>query len=371
MIPRGKLDISFSSVFAGIRYCLSDLLGFKAGSGVKINKAPNEVYCLSVRTGFDLTLKSLHLNPGDELLVTNINIPDMFSIIAANGLIAVPLAVNKHTLNIKIDDIEHAITPITRGILITHLFGAIMDTSAIVALAKKHGLFVIEDCAQAFNGTYQGDIGSDVVMYSFGLIKTNTALTGAVLRFNNSELAQKIYYLNSLLPTQKTQRYLNKLFKALVIKILTLKLPYTMLYWYSKRMGNDFDEILAGFTRGFPGEDVMSKISFRPCLPNIRLLHKRLDRFDPSMIIKRTNSALKRIANLPSEMKIGSMNLSNTYWVIPIESNDPQHFINVQRAKGIDATARASSLVKIGDLGNSKDDELDLSKLVYLPPLAH
>lgn len=365
MIPRGKLDISFFALLRGMGYCFSEILGIKGFKNV--NTEHDQLYTLSVRTGLDLILTSLDFEPGAEILVTNVNIPDMFSILKAHQLVSIPLAVNKHSLEISTQQMEASIRPSTKAILITHLFGATMNTEAIVKLAKGHGLIVLEDCAQAFNGLYAGHPLSDVVMYSFGLIKTNTSLTGAMLRFNNPSLYHNVVLLNDQLPIQSPKLYLKKIFKALAIKVITLRWIFSMLYVFTRASNRDFDDVLTGFTKGFPGADVMKKIRYRPCHANLKLMARRIDHFSVDKTQKRKELALSILSNVPDEMKIGSLNLHHTYWVIAIESRNREQIIEDLRTQGCDATAKASSLVKMESAAAFDKDELDLDKLVYLP----
>src|SRR4051812_32284088 len=120
MIPRGKIDITCTDILAGIYYCIADFFKIKQNSENSENK--NKFNCLSVRTGFDLVLSALNFPAGSEILVTDINIPDMFNIIAAHQLTAVPLSVNQYTLNVTPQQVAAAITPNTKAILVTHLF---------------------------------------------------------------------------------------------------------------------------------------------------------------------------------------------------------------------------------------------------------
>lgn len=366
MIPRGKLDISFFTLFKSIGYCILEIIRVKRFKKIKSN--PYTVDCLSVRTGLDLTLKALNFEQGSEILVIDINIPDMFSILSAHGLVSIPLSVNKHSLEISITQMKALIGPSTKAILITHLFGATMNIEAIVNLAKKHNLIILEDCAQAFNGLYAGHSLSDVMMYSFGLIKTNTSLTGAILHFNNHGLYDNVKLLNDQLPVQSTSLYLKKIFKALAIKTITLKWAFSLLYLFTKVLKKDFDDVLAGFTKGFPGADVMTKIKFRPCNANLRLMTTRIENFSLDRIDKRKRLALSILKNVPDEMKIGHLNHHHTYWALVVESEKPEELIKHLRMQGCDATSKASSLVKLESSTKSfEKDELDLDQLVYLP----
>jgi dTDP-4-amino-4,6-dideoxygalactose transaminase len=362
MVPRGQPDITYADIFRGLYYAL-----INAKSDPKNALPSNQLTCLSVRTGFDLTLSALNYPPGTEIIVTGISIPDMFAIITAHGLAAVPLCLNKHTLSHTPQQVEAAITPATKAILITHLFGGIMDTAEIVAIAKKHNLLIIEDCAQAFIGNgYMGNPQSDVVMFSFGFIKTNTTLSGAVLQINQPGLYNQVAQLNAQLPKQPSGVFIKKVWKALLAKILTTKLIYTLFYKITVGFGKDFDQALSGFTRGFPGADILQSIRFGLSDANKKLLGKRLAMFNPQRINKRKQVAHDILLNVPDAMKIGSFNLRHSYWVLPVQTKDTDALIVYLRTNGFDATKKASSLVAL-PASIAPDTDLLLEDLVYLP----
>jgi perosamine synthetase len=363
MIPRGKLYISYSELFTGLYYCL------RPGRPKAVQPNDGKLVYLSVRTGFDLVLRALNLTAGSEILVTDINIPDMFRIIAGHNLKAVPLPVNKHMLNISVAQIEAAITPDTKAILITHLFGGIMETDEIIAIAKKHKLIIFEDCAQAYAGNiYNGDPAADVVMFSFGFIKTNTTVSGAVIKINNEELLEKTSALNEQYIRQDTSSYFKKLLKVSFVKLLNSKTVYTLFYKLVIALGKDFEKVLSGFTKGFPGNDIFKQIRFRPCIANDLLLQKKLKNFDQQSITDRVQLANDVVNDIPDSYKIGRLNRRHTYWVIPIETNDADGLINYLRSHGFDASHKASSLVHLEPAGSTiSPDDLNLKKLVYLP----
>jgi len=366
MIARGRLDIRFTELFKGALYCIGSACGFKKEQP---RFPEGQLPCLSVRTGLHLVLEALNLKPGDEILVADINIPDMFAIIAAYHLKVVPLPIDKNTLGMSAGQIATAITPKTKLLLITHLFGAVMDTEPLLDIAKLHHLIVIEDCAQAYDGVYEGNLKSDVVLFSFGLIKTNTALSGAILHIRNEQLLAAVKILNNRLPVQKGNRYLKKIVNATLINIFVARWPFTIAYWLCKQFGKDFDALITGFTRGFPGADVMMKIKYRPCYGNLRMLQHKLSNFDQSRIHKRKLLANQLLLNVDSRNIIGAANLRHTHWVIPIVAPNPSLLIDKLREKGFDATSKASSLVKIGFTGLPRkiSNELILQNLVYLP----
>lgn len=366
MIPRGKLYISYKDLVSGIYYCLTDRFKYQKQG---IDQPTNKLICLSVRTGFDLVLSALNFPPGSEILVTNINIPDMFNIITGHNLTPVPISVNKHTLNISPTEVEAAITPATKVILITHLFGGIMETNVLIAIAQKHNLLIFEDCAQAYAGNiYDGNPASDIVMFSFGFIKTNTAVRGSIIKIKDNALYAEVTARNGQYPQQDIKGYFKKLFKVALVKLLTNKIIYTGFYNLVIAMGKDFEEVLDGFTKGFPGDDIFKQIRYRPCAANQKLLQSKLNNFDQQCITTRMQLANDILLNIPDDYKIGSKNEKHTYWVMPVETNDPDRLINYLRSNGFDASQKASSLIKL-DQPNAilNAEELTLENLVYLP----
>ena len=87
---------------------------------------------------------------------------------------------------------EAAITPKTKAVVPTHLYGTPCDMDAILAVARKHGVKVIEDCAQSTGARYKhvrvGNLG-DAAYYTFGLTKNITTLSGAMITTNDDQVA--------------------------------------------------------------------------------------------------------------------------------------------------------------------------------------
>ena len=148
-----------------------------------------------------LALKALGIGTGDEVIVPSNTF--IATALAVTYVGATPVFVEPdiRTFNINPALIEAAITGKTRAIMPVHLYGQACDMDAIMEIAKKHDLRVIEDCAQAHGATYKGRrVGSfgDVAGFSFYPGKNLGALgdAGAVVT-NNKELADKIRALGN------------------------------------------------------------------------------------------------------------------------------------------------------------------------------
>ncbi|MFQ5567332.1 MAG: DegT/DnrJ/EryC1/StrS family aminotransferase, partial [Paracoccaceae bacterium] len=131
----------------------------------------------SVRSGFDLLLQAMELEPGDEVIFSALNVKGMVKIVRKLGLVPVPVDLDISHFAPSLERLRAAITPRSKVLVVAHLFGARLDLDPVFELAREHGMLIAEDCAQAFNGRdYPGHPKADVAMFSFGPLKTATAL---------------------------------------------------------------------------------------------------------------------------------------------------------------------------------------------------
>lgn len=159
-------------------------------------KALNARYCISCGNGTDslvIALRSLGIGPNDEVITVSFTFFATAESISAVGATPVFVDVDKDTYCMDPKFIEKKITKRTKAILPVHLYGNVCDMDSIMAIAKKHGLFVIEDCAQAtkckYKGKFVGTIG-DIGCFSFFPTKIlGCAGDGGAIVTNNKKLA--------------------------------------------------------------------------------------------------------------------------------------------------------------------------------------
>ena len=116
-------------------------------------------YCIGVGNGLDalhLTLRAMDIGPGDEVLVPSNTYIATWLAVSQTGATPVPVEPDERTYNMDPQRIEGAITTRTRAILPVHLYGQPADMAPILACAKKHGLKVLADGAQAHGACYRG-----------------------------------------------------------------------------------------------------------------------------------------------------------------------------------------------------------------------
>ncbi len=115
--------------------------------------------CANGTDALQIAMMGLGLKPGDEVITADFTFAATVEVIALLQLTPVLVDVDPETFNIDIAAVERAITPKTKAIVPVHLFGQCADMDAILALAKKHKLYVIEDNAQAIGAKYLSKTG--------------------------------------------------------------------------------------------------------------------------------------------------------------------------------------------------------------------
>ena len=194
------------------------------------------VYCVGVGNGLDalmLSLKALDIGEGDEVIVPSNTY--IATALAVTYVGATPVFVEPdiRTFNIDVTRIESAITDKTKAIMSVHLYGQACDMGAIMSIAHKYNIFVVEDCAQAHGATYKGQsIGTfgDAAGFSFYPGKNLGALgdAGAVIT-NDKDIADKVRALGNYGSDYKYHHIYkgnNSRLDELQAAFLSAKLPY-------------------------------------------------------------------------------------------------------------------------------------------------
>ncbi|MBI2020019.1 DegT/DnrJ/EryC1/StrS aminotransferase family protein [Candidatus Daviesbacteria bacterium] len=158
-----------------------------------------------------LALAALNIGKGDEVIVPTFTmIAPVFAVLYVG---AKPVLVDSDldTWNMDTSLIEKKITKKTKAILVVHIYGHPADLKPILALAKKYGLFIIEDAAESLGSEYQGKkVGTfgDVACFSFYANKTITTGEGGMVVTNNKKLAKRLRLLKDMAHSPK-KRFLH------------------------------------------------------------------------------------------------------------------------------------------------------------------
>lgn len=149
----------------------------------------------SATAGLHLALEAIGIEPGDEVITTAYTFTSTAEVIRYLGANPVFIDVEAETFNIDVSKIEKKITPRTKAIIPVHFAGLACDMNAILSLAKKYKLKVIEDAAHSlptvYGGKLIGSLASDVTIFSFYATKTITTGEGGMIVTRSAEIAER------------------------------------------------------------------------------------------------------------------------------------------------------------------------------------
>ncbi|WP_028137607.1 DegT/DnrJ/EryC1/StrS family aminotransferase [Bradyrhizobium japonicum] len=244
VVPFADLQLQYQTIKREIDAAMADVIrdsAFIRGPYVEsfereFAKSASVEHCVSCANGTDalyLAMAALKVRPGDEIITTAHSWISTSAMITHAGATIKFCDTDGVTFTIDPAAIEASITPRTVGIIPVHLYGQPADMDAIMGIARKHGLWVIEDCAQAhlaqFKGRAVGTFGN-VATYSFYPGKNLGAMgdAGAVVT-NDAALAEHVAMLarhGGLVKHQHQIEGINSRLDGLQAAILSAKLPH-------------------------------------------------------------------------------------------------------------------------------------------------
>jgi len=214
---------------------------FVLGKNVEIFEKNFSYYCgvkhsISVANGLDalaLSLQAQGIGKGDEVIVPAHTFIATWLAVSLSGATIIPVDISLETANIDVKEIEQHITNKTKAIIPVHLYGRPADMAAIMVVAAKYNLFVLEDSAQAHGACFKeekiGSIGH-ATAFSFYPTKNLGCLgDGGMVTTNDDTLADKIRYLRNYGSMQKYHhivRGVNSRLDEMQAAFLNIQLPY-------------------------------------------------------------------------------------------------------------------------------------------------
>ncbi len=254
---RAELDAAVQDVVRSQRFILGPGVEAFERQAAEYLGAKHAIGCASGTDALLLPLKALGLDPGDEVIVPAFTFFATAGAVWNAGLRPVFADIAPDTFNMGALEIEAALTPRTRAIIVVHLFGQCAPMEPIMALARERGLMVIEDAAQAFGartrigGSWRraGTLG-DVAAFSFFPSKNLGAFgDGGLMTTADDELAERLRKLRVHGGRQMYHHEMvgtNSRLDALQAAVLSAKLPH-LDGWAAARRRNAawYDERLA------------------------------------------------------------------------------------------------------------------------------
>lgn len=343
-----RMDGSFADWWFAVRSCLA-ASGNDAVDHVEAWCDPDEevVVGLSVRSLFDLWLTANGWQAGDRIVFSAFTVGDMPYIARAHGLEVAAVDIDPLTGEPDIDALRDVVDDRTRAVVYTHLFGARGDVTPSLAVAHERGALLVEDCAEAYAGPrWHGHEQSDLVLFSFGPIKTATALGGGLACVRDRTTRTEMLRLAAAMPRQPRVEYLRRLLKYGALAAATDPRAFAILVRLLDGLGPGHDAVLNRLTRGFPGPDLLPRIRRRPSAPMVRMLDRRLGQGDQNLT-QRVGPGRHLVAALDDVVVPTSGAPHHGYWLVPVLAPDPEALVRRLASAGFHATrGRAFAVVE-------------------------
>lgn len=257
---RDEIDEALQGVLDSGRFIL--------GPDVKALEEEVAVYCgcaygVGVASGTDalrLALAALDIGPGDEVITTPFSFVATANTISHSGATPVFVDIDPKTFNLDPGAVAAAVTPRTKVILPVHLYGQPADMDAILAVAGQHGLFVIEDAAQAIGaedrGRRAGSLGTCGCLSFYPTKNLGAYGDAGMVVTNDAVLAQRVDVLRRQGSARKyhaTELGFNSRLDTMQAAILRVKLRY-LDHWQEQRReaACRYDGLLAGLPVATP-----------------------------------------------------------------------------------------------------------------------
>jgi perosamine synthetase len=357
---------------------------------------------LCVRTLYDCLLRSLRLPRESVVCFTpGINIADMVAITEAHGLKVLALDVDVDTLLPRGDgELADLLARVpkhqVRVLLHAHLFGACSPVDRLVEQCRTSGILFVEDLAEAWagpdvsRGGYLGNDRADVCLFSFGTIKTATALGGAVARVRDPVLRETMRANLNRLAVRPASVDAVRYAYYLPLNQATHPRPFGAVVKAMHALGMDYDEFIRRQSRGFSRDkDLFVQMRLRPSVALLKVLARRLEGFDYDLAKARRDAGRALREEIESELAAGvgqdlyvpgGAAASHNYWLFPVAVSNPAVDLGAvakhMLSHGFDVTSGTTQLASVDALVLDPADSLFqtperakamMNRVVYLP----
>ncbi|MDA8212052.1 MAG: DegT/DnrJ/EryC1/StrS family aminotransferase [Clostridia bacterium] len=277
-IPLLDLKAQYNSIRNEIQEAVSGVLEsghYVLGPNVKALEEEIAAYCgvkygVGVANGTDALMLSLlthGIGPGDEVITTPYTFFATAEVVSQLGATPVFVDIDARTYNLDVNQIEARITKRTKAIIPVHIFGQMADMDAVMAIARKHNLAVIEDACQAIGARYKGrmagSIGNTGCFSFFPTKNLGGYGDGGMVVTNDEVVAEKIRVLR--VHGSKPKYYhsmvgYNSRLDELQAAILRVKFRY-IDEWNKRRAerADEYDRLFAGSEVGIPYAEQVNK----------------------------------------------------------------------------------------------------------------
>ncbi len=219
---------------------------------------------------------------------------------------------------------------------------------------------------------FAGHPQADVSLFSFGTIKTQTALGGGVLLLRDANLCQRLKECQAAYPRQPGGHYLKRLLKYGGLKLLSTSVCFGLFVCICRGLGINRNEMLNRAVRGFAGTEDIARFRKQPSVPLLAMLARRLSHPQPLRLERQQQLGRRLLERLPPGVFCpGSKAGYHHFWVFPVWADHPQELIATLDKAGFDATQGESMRVVEKPAASPAREPIAaremLEKMVYLP----
>ena len=364
MQPRLKIDIGWRDLASILLPVRQDLDRLEAQIAAHAPADVHVVVGLSVRSLF-LALLSETAASAKPVAMSAVTVADMASLAQASGCTVRPIDIDLATLLPAPEAARLACGDDAGMLVIAHIYGTRGSMEGIAAACAAPGRLIVEDCAQAFDGRLFLSPGADVALYSFGPIKTATALGGAIGLFHDPALADRVRRRIADWPRLSDSWFLRRAAKYAVLKFLSTPAVYGLFFTALTTLSSNPDARIGSLARGFSAGPIEDAIRHRPPPRLLQLLSRRLQTWRaPADATAPLLERLSRSLTVP-----GLASRPSHWWLAPILTPEPDRLVKCLRSRGYDATRGTTSMRALADAAGTVPPAAAqlIASVVYLP----
>ncbi len=364
IIPRAKIQIScldLGKTFLGLLNPLNDrqkcspiVEKFASSFAAQFNREYGVAFC-KARMGFYHTLKALDLEPGSEVMITPMHIADFINIIRLCGLKPVVVDLEPDSFHIDCEDLKQKITPKTKVLLLTYLYGYAMDMEKILEILDKNNITLLEDCSQALltedNGKPVGTFGKAAI-FSLSLLKPVSTFNGGVVVTSDKELAAKLKEQAANQNSPAKIGVLVDLVKNVIFKVALSGLIFSKIVLPLLKKFSDYSDFFSKYQK------TNKSVSLRQSLPSsfftrfsdaqARLGIEMLKKYKSGELIRK-KIGLSMYDKLESSSSIILPKIrreaENGFWLFPVLVENPEELKKHLLKQNIDSSPILLSLI--------------------------
>jgi perosamine synthetase len=304
------------------------------------------------RTAVYFALKSQNFPKGSEIIMPPITIKGILDVVLDLGFCPVFVDIDLDTLCFDLNKIENVISPKTKAILITYLFGITPDIDRIINICKKNGIFVLEDFSQCLNGKFNDKkVGSfgDVGVYSASSIKTLDTYGGGFLVCDSDKLYDQLRSEQSTLQPPSRVTLVKKIATDLIRNIATNRIVFHFIIFPLLKTASKVNPGSMMKHTGGRGKEVIKSLPkhwferYTSFQANIGLKYLSKIQSNDQERFRNVEYLKSNIAsvNFPK----GVLNSSNVYWQLVVLFKNPIAVQNSMHKMGIDTSTTSLEII--------------------------